>query len=169
MNGLIKGLVRVSQTQDDFNRWSLFFERLLQVLDHTSWRQILTHPSLTKEMRLEFLEDSVALNAAEKNLLQLMVQQKLIYKAKKLLSLYKIEYLANCTKIFGVLYSSQPLSEKQHRHLETQLTSLLKKSVHLDYKCDPNIIGVRVHAGNYSYSMTLEDVINKMKFELLRG
>ena len=169
MDSFAKAIISLCESEQQKQQWNDFLETLAQVVRVPLVKKVITHPELSSTQRASLLSDIIAKTPQQQALLSLLCKEKLLQKARALLNSYKRIWNDSSDVRPGVIRSDKKLGSDIHETIQARISNHLGKKVQLHWQQDSTILGVEATVGNYKYSLTISDIIQKINQELLRG
>jgi ATP synthase F1 delta subunit len=170
MNVYVKALLLIAKTSEQQEKWRVFLSNIAdQMVKNKKFKQILFHPRLSLNEKLNFLVSCFNATKPEESFLRVLLKADQIKNIFQILRGFISEYQRAQPVLTGTITSSIGIDKKILKKLEELFSQKLGKTVSLLPQENLNILGVIAQVGSYQYEITLDQVVKKLSKELQRG
>lgn len=145
-----KAIFKLAIEQNTITDWSKFLRALALAAQDKTMRELFTDPRITNDQLVAILFDvcSNHKNREEKNILQLLAEQKRLFALLEIAKLFE-SYRAQREKITTVIVTSaRPLSKIAQKNLAQALQIRLQSKINLTFDINPELIGGAIIRAN---------------------
>lgn len=140
---------------------------------HRELRQFLLNPSLLRRDKAKLLEEVLTrlqLRPLARSFLRILLEAGRLPWLEAVLRAYEALVDERLGRVKAVVTAPGPLEERVQQRLRQRLEAVTGKSVYLDVRQDPTILGGLItQVGSLVYDGSLRTQLARLREELLRG
>ncbi len=131
-------------------------------------RQVLLHPGIGLEAKMNLLRRLLPLRGAAADLLHLMVEQRSLRLLGGVLRTYRSLRAMRAAEVAATAMTAAPLSRPEIEQIRTVLERVLKRRVKLAVKTQKNLLGgLMIQVGERRVDGTVKGAFDRLERQLL--